>query len=282
MRQRRLTVFLIDRKTGGVVRKGWLVVALVLTMIAAPAQTTGSDRPTHRKLPEWDVTLVKPAQPENCPQGSGIRTTSDGLSAFCVPLLFVIETAYQVMDSNRVIGMPEWVRRGQEWNIDGKVAANDTAIFAGLSRDEQFSMLQPLLAERFHLKAHNERRPMPVFELVVAKGGPKLKHATQDEIGKSRIVGGNSGRIEGVSAELDSLPSLLSREVGRPVVNRTGLTGRFDFTLEYLPATRAAADEIGGQSLFTALEEKLGLRLKSARELMDVLVIDSITQPSEN
>lgn len=211
-----------------------------------------------------------------------MRTTDDGLSAFCVPLSFVIQTAYQRMEAGRIIGMPEWATSGQLWNIDAKVATADVPTFTALSRDDQFRMLQSLLAGRFHLRAHTEQRPMPVYQLVIAKGGPKLKQAAQADIDKSRIVGGDAGMIEAVGAQLTPLPSLLSREVGRPVIDRTGLSGRYDFTLNYVPATRAAADATGGPSLFTALEEQLGLRLKAAREPMEVLVIDSVQLPTAN
>ena len=143
-------------------------------------------------------------------------------------------------------------------------------------------MLQPLLAERFHLKVHTEQRHMPVFQLVLAKGGPRIKQAMQDEISKPGVIDGRDGRIQGVGSELASLPSLLSKEVGRPVVDRTGLTSRYDFTLEYVPAVRAAVDETSGTSIFTAVEEQLGLKLKPARQPMDVLVIDSIVLPARN
>jgi len=128
-----------------------------------------------------------------------------------------------------------------------------------------------------------EKREMPVYDLVIAKGGSKLKEATADEGAKgSRMMGGGGGKIEAVGAQLTSLPWMLNAEVGRPVVDKTGLTGKYDFKLEYVPAARAAADETGGPSIFTALQEQLGLKLEPAKEPMDVLVIDSIEQPAEN
>ena len=113
--------------------------AILLAAIPASAQTGESARITHVKLPQWDVISVKPAQPQSCPLGSGIRTTGDGLNAFCVRLLFVIETAYRIMEPSRVIGAPEWVVTGQEWSIDGKVAEEDVATFSNLSRDDSFA-----------------------------------------------------------------------------------------------------------------------------------------------
>lgn len=255
------------------------IAVLFLAAITACAQTSPSGSATHAQLPDWDVVSVKPASPQSCARDAGMRTADDGLSAFCVPLSFVMETAYQWMETSRIIGMPEWAISGQLWNIDAKVAAADVPAFASLSRDDQFRMLRSILAERFHLKVHTEQRAMPLYQLVIAKGGPKLKQATPDDINKSHILGGNAGRIVGVGALLDSLPSLLSSEVGRPVVDHTGLTGRYDFTLVYVPVARAATDQSGGPSLFTALQEQMGLRMTSARGPMDVLVIDSV-QPA--
>ena len=94
--------------------------AIFLAAIAASGQTADPPGTTGARPPEWGVASVKPGAPRSCLQGSGIRTTNDGLSTFCVPLSFVIETAYQVMESSRIIGMPEWATNGQRWNIDAK------------------------------------------------------------------------------------------------------------------------------------------------------------------
>ena len=233
------------------------------------------------QVPTWDVVSVHPAQPQSCTQ-SGIRTNTNGVNVVCGSLLLVIRLAYGVMDPNRVVGAPDWMKSGGLWNIDAKVAGEDVAAYGKLSPDDQNRMLRTLLADRFHLKAHMEKREMPAYDLVVAKGGPKLREAMAGKDANANLVGGPGGKIEGVGTHLTSLPSLLNREVGRPVVDKTGLTGKYDFTLEYVPAAKAATDETGGPSIFTAVEEQLGLKLEPAKEPMDVLVIDSIEQPAAN
>lgn len=250
----------------------------------APAAVAGSAAASaiSTKQLAWDVVSVKRADPNQCVEGSGLQFTPDGVHIFCVPLLVVMEAGYEIIDPSRIIA-PQWVKTGGFWNIDGKVAAEDLAAFKSLPPKDKDRMLQPLLADRFHLKAHIEQREMPVYDLVVAKGGAKLKEATPDDVGKAFMGMRQQGKMEAVGMQLKNfLPALLTRETGRPVVDKTGLTGKYDFTLEYVPASKAATDETGGPSIFTALEEQLGLKLEPARVPMDVLVIDSIEQPAAN
>jgi len=237
------------------------------------------------KLPAWDVVSVHLAEPRKCTQGSGMRASTDGVSTFCVPLLFVIEAAYGIMEPSRIVGAPDWVKKSAQYDIDAKVAGEDVAAYGKLSFDDRDRMLQSLLAKRFHMNAHIEKREMPVYDLVVAKGGPKLKEATAEEANDpkldERLVRG--GKVEAVGVQLTSLSgAFLKSEVGRAVVDKTGLAGKYDFTLEFVPAAKAATDETGGPSIFTALEEQLGLKLEPAKAPMDVVVIDSIEQPAAN
>jgi uncharacterized protein (TIGR03435 family) len=267
-----------------------LGTALVLVVAAPPAlgiaQTPGgtavaaSSETT--KLPEWDVVSVRPVDAKSCTGNAGMSTTTDGISIFCIPVLFAIEQAYMIHEPSRILGAPDWVKNSM-YDIDAKVAGEDVEAFHKLSRGEHSRMLQPLLAERFHLKAHIEQREMPVYNLVVVKGGSKLKAATADDASKgSHMMTNGKGNIDAVNAVLTGLPGILYNEVGRPVVDKTGLTGKYDFTVDYVPASKAATDESGGPSIFTALEEQLGLKLEPAKAPLDVLVIDSIEQPAAN
>jgi uncharacterized protein (TIGR03435 family) len=211
-----------------------------------------------------------------------MRTTTDGVNIFCIPLLFTIQQAYQIHENNRILNAPEWVKGPGMWQIDAKVAGEDVAAFQKLTRDQHMRMLQPLLADRFHLKAHIEQREMPIYELVVAKGGSKLKEAPPNQAGGAHMIVDGSGKVDAANASLAGLPGLLNREVGRPVVDKTGLTGKYNFTLEYAAVSKAGTDDSAGPSIFTALEEQLGLKLEPTKAPMDVLVIDSIEQPTAN
>ena len=230
---------------------------------------------------QWDVISVKRMSADSCSKatGGGVRYLPDGLSASCVPLTFVVEVAYRVMDPARIIGLPEWATGLQMYALEARVSGEDAAAFSKLTRDEKSRMLQPVLAERFHMKAHMEAREMPAYALVVSKGGPKLKKPDPNERSGSQF-GAATGEVQWANAPLTNLKFLLSEEVGRPVVDKTGLTGKYDFKLEYAPAARAATDESGKPSVFTALEEQLGLKLVPSKEPIDVLVIDAIEPPT--
>jgi uncharacterized protein (TIGR03435 family) len=155
-------------------------------------------------------------------------------------------------------------------------------------------MLQTLLEDRFQLQFHWETREMPVYALVLATPGgwgPNLLEAAGDG---ARYPMRGAGRMEGKSATMTDLASALSNGPdglnGRVVQDKTGLTGRYDFKLEWLPEEQRAmpgrtyvgGPPLDGPPLFIALEEQLGLKLESQKGFVEVMVIDSVTRPSEN
>jgi uncharacterized protein (TIGR03435 family) len=231
---------------------------------------------------KWEVISVKPMSSDSCSTGyGGVRFLPNGLSAACVPVVFVVEFAYHLMDPMRIVGLPKWATGPQVYAIEARVSGQDTAAFGELKRDEKASMMQSVFAERFGLKAHMETREMPAYALVIAKGGPKLKSPSDDAKGISQF-GGSTGKVKWVNSPLTDLKFLLAKETGRPVVDNTGLTGKYDFMLEYTPSSHAATDESGRPSIFTALEEQLGLKLVPSKQPVEVLLVDSIEQPTEN
>jgi uncharacterized protein (TIGR03435 family) len=256
-----------------------VICGLLITTVLVPAQSAN----TPSKPLQWDVISVKPMALDTCPGGrGGVGYLPDGLTASCVPLLFVVENAYRMMDGSRIAGLPEWAKGDSElYAIEARVSGEDVAAYSKLSRDEKFRMLQPVLAERFHMKAHMEARQMPAYALVIARSGPKLKEPAANEPSSSQF-GETTGVIQWANSPLTNLMWLLSREVGKPVVDKTGLAGKYDFTLEYAPAARESTEDAGKPSVFTALEEQIGLRLVSSKEHVDVLVIDSIDRPAAN
>ena len=231
---------------------------------------------------KWDVISVKPMRMDSCKTGEGgVRYLPNGLSATCVPAVFVLEFAYHLMDPARIIGLPKWAMSPQMYAIDAHVSAEEAPAFEKLKRDEKSAMMQAVFAERFGMKAHMEPREMPAYALVVAKSGSKLKNPADTATGISQFRG-NNGVVKWANSPLTDLQFLLARETGRPVVDKTGLTGRYDFTLEYTPLAHAETDESGRPSIFAALEEQLGLKLVSAKLPVEVLVVDAIEQPTEN
>jgi uncharacterized protein (TIGR03435 family) len=156
-------------------------------------------------------------------------------------------------------------------------------------------MLRQILAERFGLVAHRETRELPVYALSVAKGGPKLKESVIDPSvsANARRGGGVRMSMGMIAAHECTIPyflSMLSRQLGRSIIDRTGLAGNYDFTLRWSPdngATTSSNDSAGTQadalpSIFSAVQEQLGLKLESTKAPASVLVIDHLERPSQN
>ena len=173
------------------------------------------------------------------------------------------------------------------------------------SAPQMLAMLKTLLADRFQLALHHETKQLPVYDLVVARRGLKMKPSKDQTLwagdfpdgspdGRPTTGGGPSeltnGRLAGKAVPMTIIVNLLAGPLGRPVINKTGLTGRFDLDLRYPPGSgqapsdndTAPADDPRTASLFTAIQEQLGLRLEPSKGTVDVLVIDHIERPSAN
>jgi uncharacterized protein (TIGR03435 family) len=160
---------------------------------------------------------------------------------------------------------------------------------AALTRDQGRVILQAVLAERFRLRVHRETKELPVYALVVGKNGPKLKESAPDAKFTAGFEMRPSARMTNTKTPMARLAEFLSIQADRPVVDRTGLAGAYDFTLEWnltdgqqsAVGTPKDADS-SGPSLFTAVQEQLGLKLETAKAPIEILVIDHADKPSEN
>jgi uncharacterized protein (TIGR03435 family) len=196
--------------------------------------------------------------------------------------------------------------KSDRYDLEAKMTAEDAADFQKLSPDEmkkrRAQMLRTLLEDRFHLQTHFVTKEVPTYELVVARGGPRLKNAATDT--EEHVRKGPDGKpIMGVmwflkdslSAQgytIASLANMLSQPftgVGRPVIDKTGLTGAYNFTLDWSPQMKAgpgglaiaSAPSEDATSIFTALQE-LGLKLQPATGLEQTIVINHVERPSAN
>ncbi len=154
------------------------------------------------------------------------------------------------------------------------------------TQEQKNSMMWKMLEERFHLKTHHEKRTMAAFVLTVAKNGPKMVKAVVADPGASMFgrPGLNGGFLvpERFAAMWDVVTFLQGlNEVGRPVVDKTGIQGRYDFDLEWTPEGMEALPG-GPPGIYTALEEQAGLKLTRATVPVDVIVIDHVEKPTEN
>lgn len=177
----------------------------------------------------------------------------------------------------QVSGGPKW-SESRPFTIVANVPPGTAAPQTTMGRQQLGQMLQALLRDRFKMIVRSESKMETVYELVVYKGGSKLKEAKAD--GTNTSIRSGPRQILGLAARMDPLARLLSQQVGRPVTNKTGLTGRYDFTLTFEPELTTAATAV--PSIFVALEEQLGLELKTVRGPVDALVIVSAEEPSEN
>jgi uncharacterized protein (TIGR03435 family) len=152
------------------------------------------------------------------------------------------------------------------------------------TRDEFRRMLQPLLADRFQLKAHMEKRQLPVYALVVGKGGPKFGPPSEPGHGLHGVNGRNQF-LETDSITMNDLANEIWNGFisDRPVIDRTGLTGTYKLRIEATPEGRIDGNpQPGDLSIFTAVQEQLGLKLEPTKAPLDILVIDSAQKPSAN
>jgi uncharacterized protein (TIGR03435 family) len=228
---------------------------------------------------QFDVATIKPAPPQ-AEGRTSTRMSSDTdkgeMNCTNVNLKEVVGRAYKVQQYQ--ITGPEWIET-ERFDIVAK--------FPPHSAGDQFPpMLQALLADRFKLALHRETKDLPMYALVVAKDGPKFKPSETEGLTI------NSSRTHwhvAAKASMHRFAEILAEEVGRPVVDQTGLSGLYEMTLDWAPDQSpapndaAANDASAGPSIFTALREQLGLRLDSTKGPVEILVIDHADKtPSEN
>jgi uncharacterized protein (TIGR03435 family) len=203
----------------------------------------------------------------------------------------MIRAAYGV-EINRVLGGPDWID-SERFDVQARASS-------AVSREQLMSMARDLLADRFKLMARVEARQQPIWALVPSTAGggrgARLRVAAPACTDGCGRISAGPGRMSGRSVSLDQLATMLAPRVGRVVVQRTGLTGLFDFDLEWgLDDAQAAAlaqlTPLGGTppaadpsrpGIFTALQEQLGLRLESATGPVEVVVIDGAERPTED
>jgi uncharacterized protein (TIGR03435 family) len=290
-----------DNYAGGQMRASVVIAAF----IAFTSSVTNAQGQAARESPSFAVASVKPnkAAPGS-PQR--VNITPERVSIINETARTLISVAYPGLE---IDGAPDWVGRsgspaGDRFDVEAKPAVASP-------RADLEAMLRSLLADRYKLKAHLEPRPQETYALVIARAdgklGDRLRPAEADcrslmakaePTGARDVCGlGNAGlaattgtlSVRGLT--LDQLAGFINRDVRRRVVNKTGLAGVFDWTLTWTPQALARPDldrnrfptiDPNGPTIFTALQEQLGLKLTPSTENVNVLVIDHVERPSEN
>ena len=227
--------------------------------------------------PDWEVATVKPSDP-NVNDYRRIRTRGGHVVILGYTAEETLLMGYS-MQKSQVVGEPDWVKT-ERWDIDGLANADGEPNLTQLQ-----SMMRKILAERFGLKLHREQREMSVFVLTIVKGGPKLTPNTSDPNGTmhQRYSPASDRAVDALTnTSMPELAQVLQFHVDRPVVDQTGLKGRYDFQLKWLTDDSHATDPDAPPGLFTAIQEQLGLKLEPVKAPADVLVIDKVERPGEN
>ena len=323
------------RKAGGVARIVMAVMALVTSLAGftgprtglAQAQVAIAAPQNQAAAPQsFEVASIKPS----APQAAGVFVIRMGVSpggrwtATGVTVSMLIQQAYDIRDY-QITGGPGWLT-SERYDIVAKAETPD------LTRETARVLLQSLLAERFSLKFHRETKELPIYELVVGKNGPKLhKSETQpapanlqppnpSNAGQAGVAGGGGGgavtsgrgaptkggsmirmgrgQLEAQMTPVSAIAQMLAQQLGRPVVDKTGIEGSYDFSLQWTPdetqrgagfggMDRPATEtplpaDTSGPSIFTAVQEQLGLKLESAKGPVEILVIERVEKASGN
>ncbi|MGA7341935.1 MAG: TIGR03435 family protein [Terracidiphilus sp.] len=305
----------------GVVRRrncGWTPCVLTVAWAAVAAlalsaqtaldagKTAAQQQIAAAPLPAFEVVSIKPNKSGS--MMSRIMMTPDGISVTGVPPQMLLREAFGV-SIDRLVGGPGWMT-SDRFDIDAKVAPEDAPKLKALSGPQRWAMFIPVFEDRFGLKFHHESRNLTQYVLVVSKSGLKMKEATPGNSypdgvhppsggGGAGLMRMQPGELTGQAVPIGILVRQLSFTLGSTVVDQTGVTGKYDLDLKWTPdvgsGSMPAAPDGGqpgaatppvpdgsGPSLFTALEEQLGLKLEARKVPADVIVIDHIDQPSPN
>ena len=279
--------------------RGFLALGLAFSVLLAPRLAAQAGLPPLRayvadaKLPVYDVVSIKPNK-----SGSGRINIDDGdghFTASNVPLKTLINIAYNLKEG-QLVDLPKWADSAR-FDIQAKVLEPDKKVFDALTDEQSGAMLQPILADRFQLKFHRETKVLPVYELVVVKDGSKFKESKI--VGDQKAANGMSAgsmsthnsstngmmtsTMTAIGIPISSLASQLSAQLQRIVVDKTGITGKYDLELAWTrdDSSNTTSDS-AGVSVYTALQEQLGLKLQPSKSPVETLVIDHVELPSEN
>lgn len=258
----------------------------LLTLALAVPQLHAQDPPK-----EFEVASIKPA----APGAHGVRlqiTPGGGFVGTNITVKFLIQQAYGVRDF-QISGGPSWIG-SEHYDINAKAEGTTSA-------DQLKPVIQALLADRFKLTIHRDTKELPMYTLVVAKGGPKLQESASPAgppgpggPGKGGMIRMGRGMINGQQMSMTMFATQLAQQLGRSVTDKTGLSGSYDLKLEWTPdesqspfprdpaAEAAHPIDTNGPTIFTALQEQLGLKLESQKGPVEILIIDRIEKATEN
>lgn len=238
------------------------------------------------QVPQFDVISVKPHKAGD--DMMFIHWGQSDYKAQNLVLKSMIGNIYNVRVW-LVFGLPPWAE-STHWDIDAKISAPDVTVMEKLTPQQRREMIGGILKDRFGLVVHPETKVQPVFTLTVLPEGSKLKPSAPQppDADPTKLMSGSwhisHGKLEATRMRMQTLAEDLSGQVGRTIIDKTGLTGEYDLSLTWTPDDRAnaATDNGAGDtppSLFEAIKEQLGLKLTADKAPVPTIVVDKIVQP---
>jgi uncharacterized protein (TIGR03435 family) len=227
--------------------------------------------------PVFDVVSIRENRSDS--GAMNFTPTDDGFTATNITIDFLLPNAYDYRN-DQIFGLPKWTD-SVHFDIKAKITGHDKDVLKAISREQRRVMFVALLADYFHFRAHVEPRTLPVYDLVIAKNGPRLKQTTRPA--GSAVT--YPTQFAGFAVTTAGLAAMLTSHTGRTVIDRTGLTGKYDITLKWTPDNAPPVTDGSGDqppNIFTALQEQLGLKLEPSKGPVDTLVIDHVELPTEN
>ncbi len=232
--------------------------------------------------PSFEVATIKPGKPDT--PGVGFRLNGRNFSTINTTLSNLITFAYG-LHARQIVGAPEWIEK-DKYDISAKPDGEGQP-----SADQWKVMIQKLLADRFQFKFHRDKKELAVYAITVAKTGPKMTKSDGETL--RTLSFRQLGALVGGSASMDDLAQLFQGAVlDRPVVNQTGIPGRWDFTLNWTPdefqfsgmgiKPPPPPENAPNPDLFTAIQQQIGLKLESTKAQTEVFVVERVEKPSEN
>lgn len=279
-------------------RFGLLAAGLVFwSGLSAHAQTPIVEEPGYKPTLTFDVATIRQAPPPDANFRVAVNSPphSSRFEATNLPMKALLQIAYGF--DAPVVNLPDWANN-TFFNIQARSDEEADARLAKLTdnrvRLEKRNAIRVLLTERLGLKTHTETRVSSIFNLVVSKGGVKMtlvppppapangEAAPMQPLGDTQVHPSQHGlEFVGKNVQLRALTGALSSMVQAPVVDKTGLNGTYNYTLQF-GGPWSANDPEGWPSIFTAVQEQLGLKLEATKESVPNLVVDSMNKPSEN
>jgi uncharacterized protein (TIGR03435 family) len=245
-------------------RSTWLAIAFTLVAAGSPAQTADA--------PAFDVATIKPSEGST---PMSLQRVGNRIITSSTPLSWLIKWSFD-LDDDMLIGSPK-AADSARFDVTGLVPDG----VPGPGRVQ--AMMRTLLGDRFHLAVHHETRRLTAYTLV-RDGPPKFTLSpAADRPAANPFSMSAAGKLSGKQVTTAMLAKVLASQLTRPVEDKTGLEGMFDFTLEWAPDTTDVTAVHNRPSLFTAIREQLGLRLESRQRDVDVVVVDHVDLvPTQN